>query len=346
MPRPRPPLYEVRYAPKAHRGHHWKIVGYPEGRRQQHWFASEKAAKSRADDLNEEITAHGTQAILAPELRIMALHCQGKLEPFKKSLLDATDFYIKHLEATNRSVPINHLTAAVGREFQRRMTAGECSQRHCETMLGALRPLEARLGGRASSTITSSELKAWLSGSEWATKTRNNLLNYWGNAFNVAIELKMLSVNPLTGTKPFNASKVSKKDNPKVPDGGTDVGVAQPCGPQPDSLPRPLWLCRFALVGVSGLGLAMCGAESPVIDRAREHQQNRAGEEGTNAAQPVGLVAAPCSKPRAHRPPSPVRGIVDGCQTSRRPLALDTTIPKLATQELLQLSLRSLWQCG
>ena len=86
MPRPRPPLYEVRYAPKAHRGHHWKIVGYPEGRRQQHWFASEKAAKSRADDLNEEITAHGTQAILAPELRIMALHCQGKLEPFKKSL--------------------------------------------------------------------------------------------------------------------------------------------------------------------------------------------------------------------------------------------------------------------
>jgi integrase len=47
------------------------------------------------------------------------------------------------------------------------------------------------------------------------TKTRNNLLGYLHNAFNVARELQLMTDNPLLETKGFNASKVSKKDNPK-----------------------------------------------------------------------------------------------------------------------------------
>ena len=66
MPRPRSVLYEVRYAPTAHRGCHWKITAYPNGKRHQLWFPDEKAAKSQADDFNQEITAHGTQDQLAP----------------------------------------------------------------------------------------------------------------------------------------------------------------------------------------------------------------------------------------------------------------------------------------
>jgi integrase len=54
-----------------------------------------------------------------------------------------------------------------------------------------------------------------LSNSDWSTKTRNNLLGYFSNAFNVARELRLLTDNPLLETRGFNASKVSKKDNPK-----------------------------------------------------------------------------------------------------------------------------------
>ena len=79
---------------------------------------------------------------------------------------------------------------------------------------GALNALEARLGGRASSSLTGSELKALLASSPLATKTRNNLLNYWHNAFGVGVELKLLSVNPLLGVKRFASSKVSKKTIP------------------------------------------------------------------------------------------------------------------------------------
>jgi hypothetical protein len=122
MPRPRSVLYQVRFAHKPHRGQHWKICGYPAGRRQQFWFPDEKAAKSRAQDLNEEITAHGTQDVLPHELRIMALHCSKQLQVYDKNLIDATTLYIQHLEASNLSVPVRDLTAAVSREFQRRVT--------------------------------------------------------------------------------------------------------------------------------------------------------------------------------------------------------------------------------
>ena len=82
-------------------------------------------------------------------------------------------------------------------------------------MLLALRRLDERFGQCASHLITGNEMKSWLSNNDWSTKTRNNLLNYFHNAFNVARELRLLANNPLLETKGFNVSKISKKDNPK-----------------------------------------------------------------------------------------------------------------------------------
>jgi integrase len=77
------------------------------------------------------------------------------------------------------------------------------------------RNLSEKFGQCASHALSGSEIKAWLSKSDWSTKTRNNLLGYFHNAFNVAGELGLLTVNPLTETKCFNASKVYKKNNSK-----------------------------------------------------------------------------------------------------------------------------------
>jgi hypothetical protein len=43
--------------------------------------------------------------------------------------------YLRHLESVNRSVPLNQVTSTVRREFERRMAAGEISQRHLESKL-------------------------------------------------------------------------------------------------------------------------------------------------------------------------------------------------------------------
>ena len=215
MPRPRPVLYEVRYAPTAHRGCHWKITAYPNGKRHQLWFPDEKAAKSQADDFNQEITAHGTQDHLPQELRLMALHCSRRLEVHGKNLLDATDYYLKYLESLRHALPLLQLTDAIRAEFQRRLRAGEISQRHWAGMRYSLRKLDLQFGQSDAQTLQAAEIKAWMAGSCWSITTRNGLLANFSNAFNIATEQKLLNANPLLGVKRFASSKVSKKNNPK-----------------------------------------------------------------------------------------------------------------------------------
>ena len=103
------------------------------------------------------------------------------------------------------------MTATVRREFERREAAAEISQRHFESMLMALRRLDERFGQCASNLISGSEIKAWLSNSDWSTKTRNNLLGYFSNAFNVARELRLLTDNPLAEAKPFMSARSAKR---------------------------------------------------------------------------------------------------------------------------------------
>jgi integrase len=250
MPRPRPTLYVVRLASRPHHGKHWKICGYPDGKRHQFWFDTEQAAQAQAETLNLEITAYGTQDRLPTELRLMALHCSRRLEPHKKSLLDATEHYLKYLESLAHSLPLRQLTAAIHSEFQRRLAAGEISERHWEGMRYALRKLEKQYGQRDAQTLAGAEIKSWLAGSKWAIQTRNGLLAYFSNAFSIAKELKLLDVNPLLDIKRFARSKVSKKLFPKfltVPQITALLNAADP------QLIPYLSICAFA-----GLRSAEC----------------------------------------------------------------------------------------
>jgi hypothetical protein len=45
MARARPIFYEVRESKKGFKGKHWKVTAYIDGKRKQHWCASEKEAK-------------------------------------------------------------------------------------------------------------------------------------------------------------------------------------------------------------------------------------------------------------------------------------------------------------
>jgi integrase len=208
--------FQVKQTAYPNAGRSWYIVGRPGGKRIRAWFDTQSLAEAEAKQRNLSIQRFGQQAAtFSGVLAYMAMECQSRLQPYGKSLHDATGYYIRHLESVNRSVPLNQVTAAVRREFERRLTAGEISQRHLESMLMALRRLDEKFGQCASNQISGSEIKAWLSKSNWSTKTRNNLLSYFSNAFNVARELQSLADNPLRETRGFNASKVSKKDNPK-----------------------------------------------------------------------------------------------------------------------------------
>jgi hypothetical protein len=61
MARPRPLLYQVRQVKTPYHGKSWKVTAYIGGKRKQHWFASEREAKTFADDSNAELYAYGSQ---------------------------------------------------------------------------------------------------------------------------------------------------------------------------------------------------------------------------------------------------------------------------------------------
>jgi integrase len=236
--------FQVKQTAYPNAGRSWYIVGRPGGKRIRAWFDTRSVAEAEATQRNLSIQRFGQQAAtFSGVLAYMAMECQNRLQEYGKSLHDATAHYLRHLESVNRSIPLNQVTAAVRREFERRLAAGEISQRHLESMLMALRRLDEKFGRSASHLINGSEIKAWLSNSDWSTKTRNNLLGYFSNAFNVARELQLLADNPLLETKGFNASKVSKKDNPKfltVPQLSALLSHADP------SLIPYLSICAFA----------------------------------------------------------------------------------------------------
>jgi hypothetical protein len=56
MSRPRPTLFEVHHSNFTKNGCTWYINGYPQGKRLQFWFKTEKEAKKSANERNAEIT--------------------------------------------------------------------------------------------------------------------------------------------------------------------------------------------------------------------------------------------------------------------------------------------------
>jgi hypothetical protein len=139
--------FQVKQTAYPNAGRSWYIVGRPGGRRIRAWFDTQLVAEAAATERNLSIQRFGQQAASFSGVpAYMAMECQSRLQPYGKTLHDATGFYIRHLEGINRSVPVSQVTAAVRREFERRLATGEISQRHLESMLMALRRLDEKFG--------------------------------------------------------------------------------------------------------------------------------------------------------------------------------------------------------
>jgi hypothetical protein len=104
-------------------------VGRPGGKRIRAWFDTKPLAEAEATKRNLSIQRFGQQAAtFSGVLAYMAMECQSRLQPYGKTLHDATAHYLRHLESVSRSIPLSQVIAPVLREFERRLAAGEISQ--------------------------------------------------------------------------------------------------------------------------------------------------------------------------------------------------------------------------
>jgi integrase len=204
MPRHRPLLFTVRYCEKPFRGRHWYVSGFKGEKRIQLWFRSEKEAKAAAANRNAEIKAHGTQVSLSPVDRIQAIAAAEKLVPYGKSILEAADFFVAHLDQLASSISVAALCERVGAEFERRLAAREISTRHASSMRETLKKFDVRFRDTPIKLLQGAEVKGWLASLPLAVKTRNRHLGYVRNILGLAREWNLLEADPFERINGFN----------------------------------------------------------------------------------------------------------------------------------------------
>ena len=69
MAKPRPTHFSVKKS-KPFQGREWRVIGYPDGKRKQFWFATEKEARADAAYRNREREAYGSKVNIDAELRL------------------------------------------------------------------------------------------------------------------------------------------------------------------------------------------------------------------------------------------------------------------------------------
>jgi hypothetical protein len=144
---PRPPsstFFKVFKLSSPNGRREWKVEGRPTGKRERYYFVTEKEARRAANDLNNQIAAFGTQNNLTDSERVMAAECIRLLAPYGKTLYDAAHFLRDHLDRLASSISVRALCERVETEFERRLTAGEISERHATSMKETLKKFEAK----------------------------------------------------------------------------------------------------------------------------------------------------------------------------------------------------------
>src|SRR6516164_6671736 len=80
------------------------------GKRKRLFFATEDAAEKELARIKTKQRKEGENALkLSDALRVMALESAEKLKPFGRTIVDATNFYVKFLRDVERSVSLSAL---------------------------------------------------------------------------------------------------------------------------------------------------------------------------------------------------------------------------------------------
>ena len=187
----------------------WSVDGKEnvegEEKRSRKFFKTKAEAKTYADLKNNEVLNHGiAHALFDPRLRLMAQDCAGKLEPFGKTIADATDHFIAHLQASEKSCTATDLV----KELLAAKQKDGASVRHVNDLRLRLNKFAEKFNGQMVATITTKEIDDWLrSLPKVLPVTRNNFRRLVVLMFNFAIARGYTSSNP--------AEKTAKAREPK-----------------------------------------------------------------------------------------------------------------------------------
>ncbi|MBX3751767.1 MAG: tyrosine-type recombinase/integrase [Opitutaceae bacterium] len=163
------------------------------GKRTRKFFPTRRAAETWLRKTLARIRKEGEGAIHMPEqLRVEAVACAERLRPYGKTLTEATDHFLAHLAAIQRSCTVTTLVA----EFRASKEQDGASTRYLNDLKHRLGCFEGEFGNRIVADILPSEIDDWLRGLKAAAQTRNNFRTVLGTLFEFAMLRGYASGNP------------------------------------------------------------------------------------------------------------------------------------------------------
>ena len=126
-------------------------------------------------------------------LGVMAQECTKRLSIYGKTIKDATDFFIGHVAAGEKSCTAAELVDELVVAKQK----GGASQFDMDDIRSRLAIFAKRFDGRPVGAITSTEIEDWLRSLNVSAFTRNHYRRLIVLAFNFAVQRGYMTENPV-----------------------------------------------------------------------------------------------------------------------------------------------------
>jgi hypothetical protein len=166
------------------------------GKRKRLFFETEAKAEEELRNLQIKARRQGQAGLdISDALRAMAVDCARQLKPYGKTILDATNFFLHHLAATQSK----HVEKLV-EDYLRRQERSKLSARHLADIRSRLGRFQEAFGDRPVRTLAATEIEEWLYGLH--NGGPQTLIN-WRAAlhafFGWLLHQKLVDFNPVAG---------------------------------------------------------------------------------------------------------------------------------------------------
>ena len=172
------------------------LVNYrKEGKRKQKAFETEEEAIEFARTENPNFRCDPIQDTEAQASARMVLECTNRLNAHGKTIRDATDFFIQHLTANEKSCTATKLVD----EFVAAKQKEAASPFDLDDLRSRLTTFGKRFDSNPVATITGAQIDDWLRSLNVSAVTRNHYRRLIMMAFNFAVQRGYTNSNPVFG---------------------------------------------------------------------------------------------------------------------------------------------------
>lgn len=183
-----------RITPYAHEQLKFVVSAHLNGRRIRKFFKTKVEAETYVQTKEIELLNQGSEAALFPtELRILAQRADVILKPFGKSVLDAAEFYARHLQTISGSRKVTEVSDEL---FTARKADGMSADYLSDLKIKFDR-FNRDFGDRMIASITAKEISTWLRGLGVGPVSRNTTRSRLSTLFNFARRQGYLQTNPV-----------------------------------------------------------------------------------------------------------------------------------------------------